>query len=159
MPNPQQPVTLSFDSTSTPAACALCGRESAERAVIRHSTTGASVELCGGCGEALKAACVPWSQGAGSFGAALAPLQRGERVCRRGWNGRGQYLILIRGGGLGDYSIGGAAVAEMADTTSFSASGLLPWIGIKTADDKFVPWTVSQTDALAQDWEIVPNAS
>jgi hypothetical protein len=32
---------------------------------------------------------------------------------------------------------------------------LLPWIGMKTADNKFVPWLASQTDILAEDWEIV----
>jgi len=33
---------------------------------------------------------------------------------------------------------------------------LLPWIGIKTADNKFVPWLASQTDILAEDWSVVP---
>ncbi len=28
----------------------------------------------------------------------------------------------------------------------------LPWIGMKTADDCFVPWLASQTDMLAEDW-------
>jgi hypothetical protein len=32
---------------------------------------------------------------------------------------------------------------------------LLPWIGMKTADNKFVPWLASQTDILAGDWGIV----
>lgn len=32
---------------------------------------------------------------------------------------------------------------------------LLPWIGMKTADDCFVPWLASQTDMLSDDWEIV----
>ena len=31
----------------------------------------------------------------------------------------------------------------------------LPWIGMKTADDKFVPWLASQTDILAEDWEVL----
>ena len=31
----------------------------------------------------------------------------------------------------------------------------LPWIGMKTADDTFVPWLASQTDMLAEDWEVV----
>ena len=29
---------------------------------------------------------------------------------------------------------------------------LSPWIGMKTADGKFVPWLASQTDMLAEDW-------
>ena len=33
--------------------------------------------------------------------------------------------------------------------------GLLPWIGMKTADKKFVPWSASQTDILSEDWCVV----
>lgn len=32
---------------------------------------------------------------------------------------------------------------------------LLPWVGMKTADNKFVPWLASQTDLLSDDWMIV----
>ena len=32
---------------------------------------------------------------------------------------------------------------------------LLPWVGMKTADGGFVPWLASQTDVLAEDWQIV----
>ena len=28
-------------------------------------------------------------------------------------------------------------------------------IGMKTVDDTFVPWLASQTDMLAEDWEVV----
>ena len=28
----------------------------------------------------------------------------------------------------------------------------LPFIALKTADNKIVPWTISQSDALATDW-------
>ncbi|NLL68412.1 MAG: DUF2829 domain-containing protein [Clostridiaceae bacterium] len=30
-----------------------------------------------------------------------------------------------------------------------------PWIGMKTADNKFVPWLASQTDVLAEDWMVI----
>ena len=29
-----------------------------------------------------------------------------------------------------------------------------PWIGIKTVDDKFMPWVASQSDMLSEDWRI-----
>ena len=35
---------------------------------------------------------------------------------------------------------------------------LLPWIGMKTADNGFVPWLASQTDVLANDWQVVGEA-
>ena len=31
----------------------------------------------------------------------------------------------------------------------------LPFILMKTADNKLVPWLASQTDILAEDWQIV----
>jgi hypothetical protein len=39
---------------------------------------------------------------------------------------------------------------------SWSEYRQLPWIGMKTADDCFVPWLASQTDMLSgEDWVIV----
>lgn len=37
----------------------------------------------------------------------------------------------------------------------FHEDELMPWIGMKTADGKFVPWLASQTDLLASDWSVV----
>ncbi len=75
------------------------------------------------------------------FGEALELLKDGVRVARRGWNGRGMWLTLVP---AWHYNPSG----------SVSSLGLekLPWIGMKTADDKFVPWLASQTDILAEDW-------
>ena len=28
----------------------------------------------------------------------------------------------------------------------------IPWIGMKTVDDTYVPWLASQSDILAEDW-------
>lgn len=36
-----------------------------------------------------------------------------------------------------------------------SLYSLAPWIGIKTANDIFVPWVASQTDLLAEDWTVI----
>lgn len=78
-----------------------------------------------------------------SFGLALEAMKQGAKVARIGWNGKGMWLMLVP--------------AELADAVAFQYAALdgLPWIGMKTADDKFVPWLCSQTDALAEDWEIV----
>jgi hypothetical protein len=74
---------------------------------------------------------------ANTYSWALDMLKAGHRVCRKGWNGKGMWLKLH----TPNYD-----VVEYA---------LLPWIGMKTADDCFVPWLCSQTDALAEDWELV----
>ncbi len=76
-----------------------------------------------------------------SFGRAVEALRAGKIVSREGWNGKGMYLRLIRSG---EYLI-----------PETSSRDLLPWIGMKTADNKFVPWLASQTDILANDWCIL----
>jgi len=69
------------------------------------------------------------------FGQALNALKTGCAVSRQGWNGKGMWLRLQR-------------PDEHSKMT-------LPYIYMKTADDKLVPWLASQTDLLAEDWWIV----
>ena len=91
-----------------------------------------------------------------SFGDAVAALKEGLRVERAGWNGKGMWLTMV-------YPDDGAnvpprpayAVYAVAGIVDDATNGCLPWIGMKTADNKFVPWLASQTDVLAEDWQIV----
>jgi hypothetical protein len=66
------------------------------------------------------------------FGQAIEALKAGKRVSRAGWNGKGMWLAL-----------------ELPDANSKMTA---PYIYMKTADDKLVPWLASQTDVLAEDW-------
>lgn len=83
-----------------------------------------------------------------TFGLAVEALKLGKRVARAGWNGKGMWLESY------DYNpkADNALVHQLGCTK-------LPWIGMKTADNKFVPWLASQTDVLAdvlaEDWVIV----
>ncbi len=84
-----------------------------------------------------------------NFGQALEILKTGGRVARPGWNGKGMWLALVKPENLVplpglryEISAGGYPFPELA-----------PWIDMKTADNKFVPWLASQTDVLAEDWE------
>lgn len=86
-----------------------------------------------------------------TFGEAIRRMKQGHRVARKGWNGKGMWLGLVAGS---NYVIQMPVGAE-EDTAEGEVKGLLPWIGMKTADDKFVPWLASQTDVLAEDWVIV----
>ena len=82
---------------------------------------------------------------------ALRALKSGKRVARAGWNGKGMWIGLVEGY---DYNPnkGRAAVYALGCQK-------LPWIGMKTADDCFVPWLASQTDMLAEDWQIVEKTT
>lgn len=81
-----------------------------------------------------------------NFGLALESLKSGAKVYREGWNGKGMFLRLIPAGG---YSI-------LSSITEGHIHPLLPFIGMKTADNCFVPWLASQTDVLAEDWCVDP---
>lgn len=82
----------------------------------------------------------------GSWSWALQQLEAGQRVARKGWNGKGMWLVLVPGDAWGE-----SGLPECARGLRY-----LPWIGMKTADGGFVPWLCSQTDALKHDWVIVP---
>ena len=69
-----------------------------------------------------------------SFGMALRELKEGEKLTRAGWNGKGQFVEL-----------------QIPDKNSKMT---LPYIYISTVDGELVPWLASQTDMLADDWEI-----
>lgn len=83
-----------------------------------------------------------------TFGEALEALKHGNLVSRNGWNGKKMWLAYV---GQDDY-----AVHDSGDYMPPNFTGkLLPWIGMNTAQGDFVPWLASQTDILAEDWEIV----
>ena len=76
-----------------------------------------------------------------TFGDALVYLKEGKKVARSGWNGKGLWLEL--------------------QTPDENSKMTLPYIFIsypsdaKTTPNAKVPWLASQTDMLAEDWEIV----
>ena len=82
-----------------------------------------------------------------SFGHAIVALKTGLRVARAGWDGKGMFLFLIHG----------ARLLEAWTYTDGKQDNfpLLPFIAMKTAANEVVPWLASQTDMLADDWQIV----
>ena len=81
-----------------------------------------------------------------TFGQALEALKSGKKVARNGWNGKRMFLLYVPSEKWGIIDKIGLGIPN---------GNLLSWIGIKTADNKFVPWLASQTDMLSEDWEIV----
>lgn len=83
------------------------------------------------------------------FGWALMQLRQGMKVQREGWNGKGMFLFLVPGSVfqvnrqplLGIYPEGTEITYQ-------------PHIDMKTAQNTVVPWLASQSDVLADDWEI-----
>jgi Protein of unknown function (DUF2829) len=58
----------------------------------------------------------------------------GSKVRRSGWNGKGMWLAL-----------------QIPDAHSKMS---LPYVYMRTAQGDLVPWLCSQTDLLAEDWEL-----
>lgn len=69
-----------------------------------------------------------------NFGNALAALKAGSKVTRSGWNGRGMWLHL--------------------QTPDEHSKMQRPYIYMSPADGELVPWVASQSDLLANDWQI-----
>jgi hypothetical protein len=83
-----------------------------------------------------------------NFGLAIEAAKRGERIARKGWNGKGMYVFLAHEADFvtdADLSAFDQLEVEVADM-----------LVMKTAQDTFQPgWLASQSDMLAEDWYIV----
>lgn len=90
-----------------------------------------------------------------NFGDALMLLKNGQKVARLGWNGKGMWLTLVKGRHVQIHKNGFCPVNEHDHDWRNRVPRLLDWIGMKTADNGFVPWLASQTDVLAEDWVVV----
>jgi hypothetical protein len=90
--------------------------------------------------ERVQALILPAETQSMDFGQAIRALKAGVPVCRAGWNGKGMWLELFE--------------PSAHHKTRGRFYPTLPYIGMKTANDKFVPWLASQTDMLAKDWEV-----
>lgn len=84
------------------------------------------------------------------FSSALLEVKAGKKVARSGWNGKGMFIFLVNGSTfkvnrpplLGIYPEG----------TEIKYHG---HVDMRTADGQIVPWLCSQTDMLAEDWQVV----
>ena len=91
------------------------------------------------------------------FGAALFALKQGKRVARSGWNGKNMFIYLVKGSTI-------PASLLRNEAERHIGAGLEPnapveiggHIDMKAADGSIVVgWLASQTDMLAEDWEIL----
>ena len=83
-----------------------------------------------------------------NFGLAIEAAKMGERIARKGWNGKNMYIFIAHE----------ADFVTDADISAFD--GVEVEVGdmfvMKTAGDTFQPgWLASQADMLADDWYIV----
>ena len=84
-----------------------------------------------------------------NFGKAIEEAKQGKCVSRKGWNGKDQFVFLVKGTdlqktlkyGYGEY-IGEPTIVDA--------------LAIKTASNQIqIGWLATQTDMLAEDWIII----
>ena len=88
-----------------------------------------------------------------SFGLAIEAAKKGKKISRRGWNGKGMYVIYRTG-----YPEGIPCNKNTADAVGIPEGTLFkvrPYLQMKCVDDTFQMWLASQSDILADDWCIV----
>lgn len=87
------------------------------------------------------------------FSWALGMLKQGHRMARSGWNGKGMYVV--RQDGYPDGIPINSNTARATGIPEGTVCRFRSYIMMKTAQEDFVPWVASQTDLLADDWELV----
>lgn len=85
-----------------------------------------------------------------TFGLAIEAMKNGDKVARSGWNGKGMFLFLVPGSTFKVNRPPLLGIYEEGTEINYHAH-----IDMKTATGEVVPWLASQTDMLAEDWEIV----
>lgn len=82
-----------------------------------------------------------------NFGKALESLKQGKKVCRKGWNGKKQYIELAT-------NISYKNANKEIINTEHEAIGnkAIAFVGTSGVQ---IGWLASQADMLSEDWEVV----
>lgn len=99
-----------------------------------------------------------------NFGQALEALKEGKLVARKGWNGKGMFLAYKQGHPVNAFLQPSHPDEPIVGESNLQPGQMLSFIVMKTAGVSsywgegyadYVPWLASQTDILAEDWELV----
>lgn len=94
-------------------------------------------------------------EGLYTFGEAIEALKQGNKVARKGWNGKGMYLWLKPAATIKAEWCKDPILKDIAEANGGEVEAL-GTICMKTADGKILTgWLASQTDMLLEDWVIV----
>lgn len=85
-----------------------------------------------------------------NFGEALTIIKAGGRVARHGWNGKGMFVFLVPGSTFQVNRPPLLGIYPAGTEIQYRAH-----VDMRTATGEIVPWLCSQTDMLAEDWEVV----
>lgn len=88
-----------------------------------------------------------------TFGEAIRRLKAGEKVARKGWNGKGMFVVYQKG-----YPKGIPCNKQTAEAWGIDEGDLFrcnPYLQIKNVDGSHSMWVPSIGDVLAEDWVVV----
>lgn len=88
-----------------------------------------------------------------TFGEAVRMLKAGKKVARRGWNGKGMFVVYQKG-----YPQGIPCNKQTAEAWGLNEGDLFvcnPYLQIKNVNGSHSMWVPSINDCLAADWEVV----
>lgn len=92
-----------------------------------------------------------------NFGQALEELKQGNKVARHGWNGKGMFVYLVTGNEISVPNLRNEALKHVGmNRATADKVKINSHIDMQAADGSIVVgWLASQTDMLAEDWEVI----
>lgn len=88
-----------------------------------------------------------------NFGIALDLCKKGCKIARKGWNGKGMFVVYQKG-----YPQGIPCNKQTAEAWGMNEGDLFrcePYLQMKTADGSHMMWNPNTLDVLADDWNLV----
>lgn len=84
-----------------------------------------------------------------NFSEALENVKAGMKMQRAGWNSKGMFVFLVPGSTFQVNRVPLLGIYPEGTEINYQAH-----IDMRTADGTIVPWLASQTDILADDWQV-----
>jgi hypothetical protein len=88
-----------------------------------------------------------------TFGLAVEAVKKGHKIARKGWNGKGMFVVYQKG-----YPQGIPSNKQTADAWGMNEGDLFkcePYLQIQMVNGSHSMWVPSINDVLAEDWEVV----
>ena len=88
-----------------------------------------------------------------TFGAVIELAKQGSKIHRKGWNGKGMFVVYQKG-----YPEGIPCNAQTAKAWDLKEGDLFkcePYLQIQTVNGSHSMWAPSVNDILSEDWDIV----
>lgn len=88
-----------------------------------------------------------------TFGEAIQLMKKGAKIARKGWNGKGMFVVYQKG-----YPDGIPCNKQTAEAFGYKEGELFkcrPYMQMRCADGTHQMWVASQSDILTEDWYVV----